>query len=95
MSARDKRQDDAIGPLIGISDEAAPVLNVANDNQQGARLIKVSEDDGFVACVQPAPSRSRGTLAVLAFAAAALVCGAGWLYVVSATLLDNVTRLIH
>jgi hypothetical protein len=99
MSARDKRQRDGVGSLMGIGEEAgllpAPVLNAANDNQQSVRLSAVSEREDSVTCIRPESRRSRGGLAILVCAAAALVCVAGWLYVVSVALLDNVTSLLN
>jgi hypothetical protein len=98
MSARDKRQRDQSGPLMGIGEEAvllsAPVLNAANDNQQGVQLTAVREGEDSITCMQPDSGRSRGGLAILVCAAAAVACVAGWLYVVSVALLD-VTRLLN
>jgi hypothetical protein len=99
MSARDERQRDPAGPPMGIGGEAAllspPVLNAANDNQQGAQLATVREREDSVTCIQPESRRSWGGLAILACAAAALVCAAGWLYVVWMALLDNVASLLN
>ena len=99
MSVRDERQRDLVGRLMGIGQEAvsisAPVLNAANDNQQGAQLRAVREGEDSVTCIRPESFRSWGGLAILAYVAAALVCAAGWLYVVWMALRDNVTSLLN
>lgn len=98
MSTRDKEQLNLGAPMMGNSAKAvllsAPVLNAANDNQHGAQLTAAREGEDSVTCIKSESRRSWG-LAILACAAAALVCAAGWLYVVSAALLDNVTSLVN
>jgi ferric-dicitrate binding protein FerR (iron transport regulator) len=99
MSARDERQRDLSGPLMGIGAEAtllsAPILNAANDNQQGTQLTAVHEREDSVTCIRPERRRLWGGLAILVCAAAALACAAGWLYIVSVALLDNVTSFLN
>ena len=99
MSVRDERQRDLVGRLMGIGQEAvsisAPVLNAANDNQQGAQLTAVRDGEDSVTFIRPESRRSWGGLAILACVAAALVCAAGWLYVVWMALRDNVTSLLN
>ena len=98
MSTREKQQRNLGAKLMGNSAEAvllsAPVLNAANDNQHGAQLTAPREGEDSVTSIKPEPRLSWGP-AILACAAAALVCAAGWLYVVSAALLDNVTSLVN
>ena len=99
MSARDKRQHDGVGPLITISDEdvflSAPVLNPANDNQQGAQLIPAPDGEDSVTWIEPEFRRSRGVVFALVCAITAFFCVASWLYVVSMALLDNVNSFVH
>lgn len=99
MATRDNQQRDLGVPLMGIGEQtvlvSAPVLNAANDNQHGAQLTAVREGEDSVACIQPDFRGSSGGLAVAVFAAAALGCVAGWLYVVAMALLDNLHSLLN
>ena len=99
MAARDNQQRDFGGPLMGIGERtvlvSVPVLNAANDNQQGAQLTAAREGEDSVACIQPAFRGPSGGLAAIVFAAAALGCVAGWLYVVAMALLDNLHSLLN
>ena len=99
MAARERRECDLGGALMGIGEPSvlvsAPVLNAANDNQQGTQLTAVREGEDSVTCIQPESRRSSGGLAIIVFAAAALGCVAGWLYVLSMALVDNLHSLLN
>jgi len=99
MAARERRERDLGGALMGIGEPSvlvsAPVLNAANDNQRSTQLTAVREGEDSVTCIQPESGRSSGGLAIAVLAAASLGCVAGWLYVLSMALVDNLYSLLN
>jgi hypothetical protein len=93
--ARDKRRG---GGTLGrfhfdrdLRFSPAPVINAANDNEQCPRFVAIVETSDLVASVQPTSRGSLGTatLAVVCVATASIIA-AGWILVVSMTLLDSI-----
>ena len=93
--AREERDVDGGRRLLGRSLApslllCAPPLNAANDNESTPYLVPDSEDCASVASVESPVRASFGTAVLITISVATiLIMAMGWIYIVSATLLDT------
>jgi hypothetical protein len=70
---------------------SAPPLNAANDNDRSLQLLAIPECSDSVTSVQSQARSPFGTVVlIIACLATVLLMAAGWVYIVSMTLLDSV-----